>query len=227
MVAETMPQRVCVVGASGALGRIVLRNLLSAHHNDPKTFGRPIGTIRSEASRLTLGQYLSQEEDEGRDRNTHSSVTAAAAAAAAGESSDGGRSESKPTPELRFLNLTASDSATEDAAKAMKDVDAVVVCSACKPKVSLSSLPGVIVSKLFGGSTKPSFYFPEGEGPEEVEWKGGRIIIDAAIQAGVKHMVYISSMCGTRPAHFLNTNMGNGKCRQGWGCQEIRKVEVV
>jgi len=51
------------------------------------------------------------------------------------------------------------------------------------------------------------FYYDEGQSPREVDWLGQKNQIDAAKEAGVKHIVLVSSMAGTKPDHFLNTQM--------------------
>ena len=45
--------------------------------------------------------------------------------------------------------------------------------------------------------------------PLQVDWVGQRNQIDAAKAAGVKHIILIGSMGGTKPDHFLN-KMGEG-----------------
>lgn len=79
-------------------------------------------------------------------------------------------------------------------AHAVKDADALVLLTSAAPKP-----------------------FPDGKGfgysedgmPERVDWEGGRNLIDAAKQAGTKHVVCVSSMGGTMPDHMLN-KMGGG-----------------
>ncbi len=72
------------------------------------------------------------------------------------------------------------------------------------------SLPPSLRYVMQKEGVKPSFYFPEGEEPKQVDWVRQRDQIDAARELGVKHVVLISSMGGTQPDHFLNS-MGNGK----------------
>lgn len=55
----------------------------------------------------------------------------------------------------------------------------------------------------------PQFTFKEAEFPEQVDWKGQVLQIDAAKSAGVTHVVLVSSMGGTDPSHFLNS-IGSG-----------------
>lgn len=91
-----------------------------------------------------------------------------------------------------------------------KDIDALVVATSGMPRLNKLSLVGVIFKKLFTlgmMQAKPSFYFDDGQSPEEVDWVGQKNQFEAAKEAGVKHVVLISSMAGTKPDHFLNTQM--------------------
>mmetsp|Transcript_93521 Transcript_93521/g.166377 ORF Transcript_93521/g.166377 Transcript_93521/m.166377 type:complete len:301 (+) Transcript_93521:77-979(+) len=101
---------------------------------------------------------------------------------------------------------------TESLAAAFKGMDALVIVTSGMPRLDKSSLVGVIFTKIFTlgmVSRKPSFFFDEGQGPEQVDWIGQRDQIDAAKAAGLKHVVLVSSMAGTKPDHFLNTQMEN------------------
>ena len=88
----------------------------------------------------------------------------------------------------------------------------LIILTSSKPKVVFTSLFGVMFKKFVMRSegAKPSFYFPEGQTPKDVDWLGQKAQIDAAKAAGIEHVVLISSMGGTDPNHFLNT-MGNGQ----------------
>jgi len=98
--------------------------------------------------------------------------------------------------------------------KACTGKDTIVFLSSAQPQLLYSSLPGLIVRKLLGNSSaKPSFYFKPGTFPKEIEWDGGKALIDSAKTAGVKHIVYVGSLGGKREdvetAIFLNS-MGGG-----------------
>merc|ERR1712196_405894 len=56
-----------------------------------------------------------------------------------------------------------------------------------------------------GDPGRPRFRFAPGGTPEEVDWIGAKLQVDAAKAAGVKHFVFVSSMGGTQPENFLNT----------------------
>lgn len=111
---------------------------------------------------------------------------------------------------LEIVVGDVTDSSTLQSA--FKGMDAVVVLTSAQPRISKMSLARVIALKLATFnmiSARPSFWFDEGQGPEEVDWLGQRAQFDAAQEAGVRHVVLVSSMCGTKPDHFLNTQMGN------------------
>jgi len=111
---------------------------------------------------------------------------------------------------LEVVHGNVSEPATLEAA--FKGIDAVVIVTSAMPQINKLSLAGAISMKLLTlgfYSMRPSFWYPEGESPEHVDWVGQRAQIDAAKAAGVKHIVLVSSMAGTQPGHFLNTHMEN------------------
>lgn len=75
----------------------------------------------------------------------------------------------------------------------LASVDTLVILHSATPKMAGKAPTGA-----------PLFEYPAGGEPEKVDWEGGRALIDAAKLAGVKHIVYVSSMGGTQPDHFLN-----------------------
>ena len=84
-------------------------------------------------------------------------------------------------------------------ASAIKGCDALVILTSAIPKMITPPSEG----------KPPQFaYDPEGM-PEQVDYQGQVNQIDAAKQAGVKHIVLVGSMGGTNPNHILN-RMGNG-----------------
>ncbi|EFJ29885.1 hypothetical protein SELMODRAFT_170290 [Selaginella moellendorffii] len=85
---------------------------------------------------------------------------------------------------------------------AFDGVDSLVILTSAVPKMK----PGF--NPASGG--RPEFYFEEGGTPEEVDWIGQKNQIDAAKDAGVKHVVLVGSMGGTNENHPLNL-LGNGK----------------
>eukprot|EP00931_Biecheleriopsis_adriatica_P106396 TRINITY_DN80858_c0_g1_i1.p1 TRINITY_DN80858_c0_g1~~TRINITY_DN80858_c0_g1_i1.p1 ORF type:complete len:349 (-),score=62.18 TRINITY_DN80858_c0_g1_i1:58-1104(-) len=98
----------------------------------------------------------------------------------------------------------------ETCAMHFEDKHAVIIATGAKPCINRASLAGVIAMKVATlglSSAKPSFWFEEGQAPEQVDWHGQKNQVDAAKSAGVKHVVMVSSMGGTKPGHFLNTNL--------------------
>ena len=89
----------------------------------------------------------------------------------------------------------------ESLAGAMAGCDGVVLCTSAVPKI----LPLSIVKLLFKKTVlrskepgRPQFKFGLGGTPEEVDWLGAKKQIDAAVEAGVNHFVFVSSMGGTQ-----------------------------
>eukprot|EP00300_Choanocystis_sp_HF-7_P037681 c53925_g1_i1.p1 GENE.c53925_g1_i1~~c53925_g1_i1.p1 ORF type:complete len:290 (-),score=59.30 c53925_g1_i1:70-939(-) len=98
----------------------------------------------------------------------------------------------------------------EELAAALEGQDSLVIVTSAIPKLVLSSLFGVITSRIFSSTPRsPSFYYEPNGDPYQVDWIGQQKQIDAAKQAGIKHVILVSSMGGTDENHFLN-NMGNG-----------------
>lgn len=97
---------------------------------------------------------------------------------------------------------------TTDATKvesAFQGADLAVLCTSAVPKINRWSLVKVIVLRLFGRKVLPEFYFARNGDPCNVDWLGAKNQIDAAIKAGVKHFVFLSSMGGTDPDNILNS----------------------
>ncbi|BAZ47100.1 hypothetical protein NIES4102_41460 (plasmid) [Chondrocystis sp. NIES-4102] len=81
---------------------------------------------------------------------------------------------------------------------ALFDCDALVILTSAVPKMVTPPSQG----------QRPEFEFAPQGLPEEVDWQGQKNQIDAAKQAGVKHIVLVGSMGGTNPNHPLN-RIGN------------------
>ncbi|VEP11846.1 conserved hypothetical protein [Hyella patelloides LEGE 07179] len=83
---------------------------------------------------------------------------------------------------------------------AIKGCDALVILTSAVPKMIAPPSPG----------ERPQFeYEPDGM-PEMVDYYGQKNQIDAAVKAGVEHIVLVGSMGGTNLNHPLNS-LGNGK----------------
>ena len=104
--------------------------------------------------------------------------------------------------------VSADVTSAEAMSGAMAGCDAVVLCTSAVPKINIRSLASVMFKKTVlrrKEAGRPTFRFAEGGTPQEVDWLGARLQIDAAKAAGVKKFVFISSMGGTDPDNFLNT----------------------
>ncbi len=84
--------------------------------------------------------------------------------------------------------------------EAMAGRDAVIIVTSAVPRLKAPPQPG----------QRPEFDFPPGEMPEQIDYIGQKNQIDAAVQAGVKHIVLMGSMGGTQVDHPLN-RLGNGQ----------------
>jgi len=104
----------------------------------------------------------------------------------------------------------------DELVNAMKGVDAIVLCTSAVPKIKPLSLVKFMLKKILRRPDpgRPSFKFAPGGTPEEVDWLGAKLQIDAAKEAGVSQFVFVSSMGGTQPENFLNTI---GKLEDGSG----------
>ncbi|WP_013324891.1 SDR family oxidoreductase [Gloeothece verrucosa] len=83
--------------------------------------------------------------------------------------------------------------------QAIKDCQALVILSSAIPKMKAPPAPG----------ERPEFDYEAGQTPEEIDWIGQKNQIDAALEAGVKHIVLVGSMGGENKNHPLN-RIGNG-----------------
>ncbi|OAY43677.1 uncharacterized protein At5g02240 [Manihot esculenta] len=89
----------------------------------------------------------------------------------------------------------------ESIAPAIQGIDALIILTSAVPKMKHGFDP----SK----GERPEFYYEDGAYPEQVDWIGQKYQIDAAKDAGVKHIVLVGSMGGTNPNNPLNS-LGNG-----------------
>lgn len=100
--------------------------------------------------------------------------------------------------EADFFFGDIRDRATLD--KAIVGCDALVILTSATPQVVAPPQPG----------QRPEFEYAPDSLPEAIDYQGQKNQIDAAIDAGVKHVVLVGSMGGTNENHPLN-KMGNGK----------------
>mmetsp|Transcript_3182 Transcript_3182/g.10519 ORF Transcript_3182/g.10519 Transcript_3182/m.10519 type:complete len:321 (+) Transcript_3182:50-1012(+) len=84
--------------------------------------------------------------------------------------------------------------------------DAVIICTSAVPQINKLSILKLLLAKLFRREgVRPTFRFPPGASPEEVDYYGLKNQIDAAKDVGAQRVVLVSSMGGTDPNNFLNT----------------------
>ncbi|KAJ9523117.1 hypothetical protein QJQ45_023896 [Haematococcus lacustris] len=111
-----------------------------------------------------------------------------------------------PESSLRVVDIAASPSVvTEQLTAALAGCAALVIAT--------SAVPEVLPKPEGAPPGPPSFKWKEGQAPEQVDWLGQKLQVDAAKQAGVKHVVLVSSMGGTNPKHPLN-NIAGGNILQ-------------
>lgn len=88
---------------------------------------------------------------------------------------------------------------SEALSSALEGCQALVILTSAVPQMQPPSAPG----------ERPKFSFIPGGMPEQVDYVGQKYQIDAALQAGVEHIVLVGSMGGTNESHPLN-RLGNG-----------------
>eukprot|EP01038_Epipyxis_sp_PR26KG_P004690 gene4690-6587_t len=86
-----------------------------------------------------------------------------------------------------------------------KGAEKLILCTSAVPKINIFSLIKVLFLKIFGIQARPTFSFIKDGGPYYVDWLGAKNQIDIAKKAGIKHIVFLSSMGGTQPDNFLNS----------------------
>jgi len=108
--------------------------------------------------------------------------------------------------------VSADVTSTEALASAMDGCDALVVCTSAVPKPKMRSILKFMWKKMVlrkADPGRPEFTWASGP-PEDVDWTGQKNQFDAAVAAGVKHVVLVGSMGGTQKDNFLNS-IGEGK----------------
>lgn len=93
---------------------------------------------------------------------------------------------------------------------AMAGCLALVIVTSAVPRIRLLSLAKTLLGSLVGRKSRPKFRWKGGLKPEQVDWEGQRNQVDAAIAAGVSHIVLVGSMGGTQEDNFLNS-IGDGE----------------
>lgn len=96
-----------------------------------------------------------------------------------------------------FIFGDINDSSTLQ--RALERIQTLVILTSAVPRMKAPPKPG----------ERPEFDFEPGGTPEAVDYIGQKNQIDAALKAGVEHIVLVGSMGGTNPNHPLN-QLGNG-----------------
>lgn len=111
------------------------------------------------------------------------------------------RSEAKAQEKLGTLDGVVVGDITDPASidRAIARCDALVILSSSAPIMKGPPQPG----------QRPELEFLPGAYPEDIDYHGQRNVINAAVAAGVQHIVQVGSMGGTDENHYLNT-LGNG-----------------
>ncbi|KXZ44869.1 hypothetical protein GPECTOR_61g822 [Gonium pectorale] len=116
-------------------------------------------------------------------------------------------------PESAIYEVDISTGGAEAFGKAFAGADALVIATSAVPVLKPLSLIRVFWAKLTGGKAMPDFGWKEGQLPEQVDWLGQKVQIDAAKAAGIKKVVLVSSMGGTDKENNLN-KLGDGNILQ-------------
>lgn len=112
------------------------------------------------------------------------------------------------------FNIDVSSATVEQLAPVLEGAAAVVIATSAVPELVYTSLLKVFWAKITGAEgVRPDFTWKAGQIPEQADWLGQKVQVDAAKAAGVKQVVLISSMGGTDPEHPLN-KLGNGNILQ-------------
>jgi len=107
---------------------------------------------------------------------------------------------------IRVVDISQPPEALRPAlVQAMQGVSALVIAT--------SAVPEMLPKPEGAPPGPPSFKWKADQTPEQVDWLGQAAQVDAAREAGVDHVVLVSSMGGTNPAHPLN-NIAGGKILQ-------------
>jgi uncharacterized protein YbjT (DUF2867 family) len=183
--------KVAVTGAGGRTGKLVVKRLLEAQDADANSVSQVAATVRSGDSLLRLKSDLPELAA------AHNNVYVVDIAKIGREVANGATAVNDP-----------------DLSAALEGADALIIVTSGVPQIMKRSLVWVMLSRLIGKQgVRPSFRWKQGEEPKLVDWYGQKAQIDAAIAAGVKRVVIVSSAGGTSPDNPLNA-LGNGNILQ-------------
>ena len=109
--------------------------------------------------------------------------------------------------ETAVVDVTSLDAAAS-LAPLLTGADALIIATSAVPKIQKRSIVKLALAKLFKKQgVRPTFTWKGGDGgrPVFVDWQGQKTQIDAAIAAGVKRVILVSSMGVTQPTNMLNS----------------------
>ncbi|PNG99450.1 hypothetical protein TSOC_014772, partial [Tetrabaena socialis] len=113
-------------------------------------------------------------------------------------------------PEQAIREVDLASSGENAFTTAFAGCDTLIIATSAVPVLKPLSMLAVFWAKLTGGKgVMPEFGWKEGQLPEQVDWIGQKLQIDAAKAAGVRRVVLVSSMGGTEVESNLNKLGGN------------------
>eukprot|EP00284_Hemiselmis_tepida_P001587 CAMPEP_0174947724 /NCGR_PEP_ID=MMETSP1355-20121228/87253_1 /TAXON_ID=464990 /ORGANISM="Hemiselmis tepida, Strain CCMP443" /LENGTH=296 /DNA_ID=CAMNT_0016195207 /DNA_START=38 /DNA_END=928 /DNA_ORIENTATION=+ len=180
-----VPKQVLVTGASGRTGFAVFKLLWE---NQKEFVAQAL--VRSEKGAKMLEKLGASVGDSESIKSSNAKLRAL------------GMPAEDEDPDIFIGDILDGDSL----APALRNCDALVICTSGVPQLRKTELFKSILSKLIGRQRMPKFYYKEM--PEQVDWEGCRNQIDAAKEAGVEHIVLVSSM-GVTPAKNNDDNILN------------------
>lgn len=188
--------KVCVTGAGGRTGKLVVKRLLEAQDANAASVTSVVATVRGAESFLRIKSDLPELVCAQNDVRVVDVAKLGRAAAASG---------------------AESAAAVEDAelSAALQGANALVIVTSGVPQIMKRSIVWATLAKLIGKKgVRPTFRWKAGEEPKVVDWWGQKAQIDAAIANGVKRVVIVSSAGGSDPGNMLNSIGGNGNILQ-------------
>ena len=173
--------KIAVTGAGGRTGKLVVKRLLEAQDADAGSVSSVCATVRNGDGAARL------KSDAPELAAAHNSVCVVDIAKLGRQARDGA---APSDPEL---------------AAALRGSDALVIVTSGVPQIMKRSIAWMMIAKLIGRKgVRPSFRWKAGEEPKLVDYYGQVAQIDAAVAAGVRRVVIVSSAGGTDAENMLN-----------------------
>lgn len=173
-----MPMRVLVTGASGRIGKLVVRKLLQ----NGRTFAVR-ALVRDPERAANLRQYMDSQA------NTTPEL-----------------SWWEVGLEIVYGDVTMLETLSGVFDK-IDSVIIATSAKPLIDTASLVGVVALRLASLGNLTFKPTFWFDDNQTPERIDWRGQLNQFNLARAAGVQHIILVSHMGGTMPDHFLNANM--------------------